>query len=66
MVFTATQTPPVADLPGAIAALKHQRKAVILAHYYQFAGSELWVPDSHSDRPNREFLEWHGDTVFRA
>lgn len=35
MVFTATQTPPVADLPGAIAALKQQRKAVILAHYYQ-------------------------------
>jgi quinolinate synthase len=35
LVFTATQTPPVADLPGAIAALKHQRKAVILAHYYQ-------------------------------
>ncbi len=35
MVFAAIQNPPAADLPGAIAALKHQRKAVILAHYYQ-------------------------------
>ena len=35
MVFAAIENPPAADLPGAIAALKHQRKAVILAHYYQ-------------------------------
>lgn len=35
-------------------------------HYYQFTGSELWVPKSDLDRPSREFLEWHGDTVFRA
>jgi quinolinate synthase len=35
LVFAAIQNPPAADLPGAIAALKHQRKAVILAHYYQ-------------------------------
>ena len=35
MVFATIQNPPAADLPGAIAALKHQRKAVILAHYYQ-------------------------------
>jgi quinolinate synthase len=35
LVFATIQNPPAADLPGAIAALKHQRKAVILAHYYQ-------------------------------
>lgn len=33
-------------------------------HYYQFAGRELWIPESDAGRPNREFLEWHGDTVF--
>jgi HNH endonuclease len=35
-------------------------------HYYKFSGNELWVPGSDVDRPNGEFLEWHGDTVFRA
>jgi quinolinate synthase len=43
MVFTQTASPPAAsdgppaaaDLPAAIAALKQQKKAVILAHYYQ-------------------------------
>ena len=35
MVFAAIQHTPVADLPGAIAELKHQRNAVILAHFYQ-------------------------------
>lgn len=35
-------------------------------HYYQFSGGELWVPSSDTDRPNGDFLEWHGDTVFRG
>ena len=35
MVFTATQNHAPHDLPAAISALKHERKAVILAHYYQ-------------------------------
>lgn len=35
-------------------------------HYYRFAGDQVWVPKSDSDRPNRDFLEWHGDTVFRG
>ena len=40
MVFAATQStiggcPPHAELPAAIAELKRQRNAVILAHYYQ-------------------------------
>lgn len=35
MVFTATQNHAPHDLPAAISALKQQRKAVILAHYYQ-------------------------------
>ena len=42
MVFAATQStnggcPPHAELPAAIAELKRQRNAVILAHYYQEA-----------------------------
>ena len=35
MVFTATQNHAQHDLPAAISALKQERKAVILAHYYQ-------------------------------
>jgi quinolinate synthase len=35
LVFTATQNHAPHDLPAAISALKQQRKAVILAHYYQ-------------------------------
>ncbi|MCP9941092.1 quinolinate synthase NadA [Cyanobium sp. ATX 6E8] len=35
MVFAAIQHTPAVDLPGAIAELKRQRNAVILAHYYQ-------------------------------
>jgi len=34
-VGTASGCPPAAELPCAIAELKRQRKAVILAHYYQ-------------------------------
>ena len=33
--------------------------------YMQLAGGELWLPRSAEDRPNREFLEWHADTVFK-
>jgi quinolinate synthase len=37
LVFTATQNHAPHDLPTAISALKKERKAVILAHYYQDA-----------------------------
>ncbi len=33
--------------------------------YVRLAGRELWLPRAAEDRPNREFLEWHGDTLFR-
>ena len=34
-------------------------------HYYLFDGAALWLPRRAEDRPSREFLEWHADTVFR-
>ncbi len=34
-------------------------------YYYQFDKSELWTPSNPVDRPNRQFLEWHMDTVFQ-
>ena len=34
--------------------------------YMHLAGTELWAPHAAEDRPSREFLEWHADTVFRA
>ncbi len=33
-------------------------------HYYRYDRRELWVPENLFDRPNKEFLEWHADTVF--
>lgn len=33
-------------------------------HYYQLDGTSIWVPKREADRPHREFLEWHADTVF--
>jgi len=33
--------------------------------YLQLSGAKLWLPGRSEDRPNREFLEWHADTVFR-
>ena len=33
-------------------------------YYRQFQGGKLWLPSSAEDKPQREFLEWHGDTVF--
>lgn len=35
-------------------------------HYYQFEGASLWVPRRAEERPAREFLEWHADTVYRG
>ena len=35
-------------------------------HYYQLDKSPIWLPKRPGDRPGREFLEWHADTVFRA
>jgi len=35
-------------------------------HYYQFEGAGLWLPARAEERPSREFLEWHADTVFRG
>ena len=35
-------------------------------HYFQFQGTQLWLPPLGDQRPAREFLEWHADTVFRG
>jgi putative restriction endonuclease len=34
--------------------------------YYALDGRTILLPERSSDRPSREFLEWHGDEVFRA
>jgi putative restriction endonuclease len=34
--------------------------------FYARAGEPIAVPERRSDRPNREFLEWHLDEVFKA
>jgi putative restriction endonuclease len=34
--------------------------------FYAKAGQTIGVPARRIDRPNREFLEWHLDTIFRA
>jgi hypothetical protein len=34
--------------------------------YFPFDGSELWLPPEPRERPGWEFLEWHGDVVFRG
>lgn len=33
-------------------------------HYYQLEGTKIWVPPRMQDRPKREFLEWHADTIY--
>lgn len=33
--------------------------------YYPFNGQQIWLPPE-AERPEREFLEWHGDVVFRG
>ena len=33
--------------------------------YFPLDGAEISRPARREDWPNREFLEWHGDTVFR-
>ncbi len=33
--------------------------------FYAQAGQQISVPDRRIERPNREFLEWHLDTVFK-
>ncbi len=32
--------------------------------YLQLAGTKIWLPRDDRDRPARELLEWHADTVF--
>jgi putative restriction endonuclease len=34
--------------------------------FYSRAGQTIALPDQRVERPHREFLEWHLDTVFRA
>lgn len=34
--------------------------------YYDTVGRSIRLPTALSDRPSKEFLEWHRDTVFRA
>lgn len=34
--------------------------------YFQFNGTGIWLPRDSDNRPKREFLEWHSDTVFRG
>lgn len=35
-------------------------------YYRSFDGREIWLPSSPADRPARDALEWHADTVFRV
>ena len=35
-------------------------------HYYQLERGRIWTPARADDRPNRDFLAWHADTVFRG
>jgi putative restriction endonuclease len=34
--------------------------------YYALSGRAIRVPDGEEDRPGRDFLEWHADTVYRG
>ena len=34
--------------------------------FYAKAGRVIALPDRKADRPHREFLEWHLDTIFKA
>lgn len=33
--------------------------------YYPLSGNEIALPKREVDRPSRDFLEWHADTVYR-
>jgi putative restriction endonuclease len=35
-------------------------------HYFKLNGHQIWVPPHVAERPSREALEWHTDTVFRG
>lgn len=32
--------------------------------YYELEGRDVWVPGRETDRPSRQELEWHADSVF--
>lgn len=34
--------------------------------FYAKAGQVIALPDRRADRPNREFLQWHPDVIFKA
>jgi putative restriction endonuclease len=34
--------------------------------YYAFDGRTIRAPDAPDERPSRDLLEWHADTVFRG
>jgi hypothetical protein len=34
--------------------------------YFRVNGGEIWLPKNSDLRPNREFLEWHSEAVFRG
>jgi len=34
--------------------------------YFRLKGKTIWLPKNSDSKPNREFLEWHSDTVFRG
>lgn len=34
--------------------------------YFPFDGVQISLPSLPEEQPNREFLEWHADTVFRG
>ncbi len=33
-------------------------------HYFKLNGHQIWAPPRVAERPSREVLEWHADTVF--
>ena len=53
-----------------ISAFKARRELVpadeLNRRHNRFEGRAIWLPKTEAERPNREFLEWHGDSVFRG
>ncbi len=33
--------------------------------YFRMSGNTIWLPNNAESKPNREFLEWHSEIVFR-
>lgn len=66
MLVSAEEWQRLEELESALSRAAAFGVEVGVEHFYAKAGEVIALPEKKIDRPQRDFLEWHLEEVFKA